>query len=272
MDVVNPEFRPDRVTDHDARVALQRRVAAAARFVDDGLSPADVPPLSEPVPLETTTSPREESVPIVAGIDQAFTDDEAVSAVVALQGDRVLAISTARAPVRIPYVPGLLAFREAPAIVEAVESLPVDPDLFVVDGSGRIHYRQAGLATHLGVLFDCPALGVAKRLLCGAARPGIEGPLPAGERVPIVADPQVEQLADSRADADWPTIGYALQTRQFEDTDRRHVNPVYVSPGHRVSADTAGDLTLALSPRYKLPEPIRLADSVAGTATADPEG
>ena len=133
--------------------------------------------------------------------------------------------------------------------------LSVEPDLALLDGSGRIHYRQAGIATHIGVTFDLPTIGVAKKLLCGTPQKSLDDPLPEGARVAIEAN--------SRVDApDGTVIGYAFQSRQFE-SGNRHINPLIVSPGHRVSAKTAVDLVEQLCAGYKLPEPTRLADAYA---------
>jgi deoxyribonuclease V len=109
----------------------------------------------------------------------------------------------------------------------------------------------------VGVTLDVPSVGVAKNLLCGRPRESTEG-LPAGARVVIEADTDVTTPAGT-------VIGYAVQTRQF-DSPNRHVNPVYVSPGHRVGAATAADLVERLCAGYKLPEPTRLADQYADEA------
>jgi deoxyribonuclease V len=277
MRVVRPEFLPDASASRTEMEALQRDLAADAAFADDlGFDPgvvsldgtvaADQPALDgEQATLgdvDAATEPTEPAPepPVVAGVDQAFTDDRAVSAAVAIQGGEVVARSDGSAPLEMPYVPGLLSFREANAIVDALDGLPVEPDLLVVDGSGRIHFRQAGIATHVGVLYDVPALGVAKNLLCGTPRDPLDDPLPQGERVPIDADDGVEPVNES---GDWPVIGHAVQSRQYPNPERRHVNPLYVSPGHRVGAETTADLVLALSSGYKLPEPTRLADRMA---------
>ncbi|MFW6448997.1 MAG: endonuclease V, partial [Halobacteriota archaeon] len=127
-------------------------------------------------------------------------------------------------------------------------------DAVLIDGNGRLHPRQAGLATHVGVVLDCPTVGVAKSLLCGRPEGPIDG-LDAGESVPILADEAVEAPPGS-------TLGAAVQTRQFEGSSR-HVNPVFVSPGHRVGPATAVELVLAACDGYKLPEPLRLADRYA---------
>ncbi|WP_440771826.1 endonuclease V [Natronorubrum sp. DTA28] len=252
-----PDLAPDGSLERDDMETLQREIADAAVFEDDFAF--DPTALSNP--LATASSPAEP--PIVAGVDQSFLtnadgdQDRALSAVVAMQGGEVIERVHAVTPLEIPYIPGLLAFREGGPILEALEALSVEPDLLLFDGSGRIHFRQAGIATHVGVVRDVPSIGVAKSLLCGTPREETEN-LPAGTRVPIEAN--------SRVDCpDGTLIGYAVQTRQYDSPDR-YINPLYVSPGHRVGPETAADVALALASSYKLPEPVRLADSYADEA------
>ena len=221
---------------------LQREIATAARFTDD--------------PSIDPASPG-----IVAGVDQAFLEERAVSAIVAMRDGEVIERASAVSPLSLPYVPGLLSFREGGPILDAVRELDHDPDLWLFDGSGRIHYRQAGLATHMGVVLDVPSVGVAKGLLCGTPRRSTEN-LPEGARVPIDPDDDVETIGDAGESPGGGPLGYAVQTRQYDSPDR-HVNPVYVSPGHRVGAASAADHAEALCAGYKLPEPIRLADAYA---------
>ncbi|AAG18927.1 MULTISPECIES: endonuclease V [Halobacterium] len=264
MRVVRPEFRPAPGLDTDAMASRQRDIAAVADFADDhGLTPEriglDEPPGEQAALGGATTSG--EAAPVVVGVDQAFRDDEvSVSAAVAIRDGAVIERAAGNAPLDVPYVPGLLAFREGSAVIDALSSLSVEPDLLVVDGSGRIHYRQAGLATHVGVLFDVPAVGVAKSLLCGTPAAALADPLPAGTRVAIEAD-------DSMDAPDGAVVGYALQSRQYPTPETRHINPLYVSPGHRVSAGTAADLVEATCTQYKLPAPTRLADQYAADLT-----
>ena len=244
MDVVAERFRPTRPDSREAMERLQADLAAEAAFVDDGgVTPAGV----------------RSGDALVAGIDQAFLEDRAVSAVVALRGGAVVGREHAVTPLSMPYVPGLLAFREGEPIVAALEALDADPDLLVLDGSGRIHYRGAGIATHVGVCFDVPAVGVAKSLLCGRPRRATNA-LEAGERVPIEAD-------DSMDAPDGTVVGHAYQSRQYPDSTR--INPLYVSPGHRVAAGTATDLVAACGGEYKLPRPTRLADRYADELKAE---
>lgn len=244
MEPVRPEFVPDPSLSRDDMESLQREIAAAATFADD---------------LDFDPARFEEEEPIVAGVDQAFLDDLAVSAIVLSRGGEVIERVHAAVETEIPYIPGLLSFREGSAILAAFEKLSREPDVAFLDGSGRIHYREAGLATHVGVTLDLPAVGVAKRLLCGSPAESLDGKHPEGTRIPILADEAVETVAGGT------TIGYAVQTRQYAAAGR-HVNPLYVSPGHRVSAETAADLVLATTAGYKLPEPTRRADAYADEA------
>jgi len=266
MDVVRPEFVPDPSLSRAEMESLQRDIAAAASFADNHeFDPSRVcghagGKQSSPGQTTLDATDREDS-PIVAGVDQAFRGDDAVSAVVAMQNGEVRERTHAVEPVEIPYVPGLLSFREGGAILSALATLACEPDILLVDGSGRIHFREAGLATHIGVTVDTPAVGVAKSLLCGHPRKPLDEPLPEGARVAIEADEDVTA-------PDGTVIGYAVQTRQY-DSENRYVNPLSVSPGHRVSADTAVDVVLACASGYKLPEPTRLADSYADESKRD---
>jgi deoxyribonuclease V len=237
-------FRPTSGRSREEMEVLQRDIAASARFADD-------------LPFDPVTVGEPEG-PLVAGVDQAFLTDRdpemAVSAVVVRRGDEVVERVHAVSPVEIPYVPGLLAFREGGPILDAFAELETVPDLALFDGSGRIHFREAGLATHVGVALDLPSVGVAKSLLCGTPEREV-GALAAGERVPVRGD---ERMPASAADT---VVGYAYQSRQYPDS--RRINPLYVSPGHRVSAETAVDCVARCGGGYKLPEPTRLADAYA---------
>jgi deoxyribonuclease V len=251
--------------------ALQLDLAEAAVFENDfAFDPSAVAGSAEGT--QTTLgdsgvqSPSADEPPVVAGVDQAFAADgeKAVSAIVVTRGDAVIERVHAVEPTEIPYIPGLLSFREGGAILSAFEALSVRPDLAVVDGSGRIHFRQAGIATHIGVMLDLPAVGVAKNLLCGRPRESLDSYLLEGSRVPIEADDRVTAPEGT-------IIGYAYQSRQYDNPEKRHVNPLYVSPGHRVDAETTTDLVARLCAGYKLPEPTRRADSYADEVKAEVE-
>ncbi|MDS0477716.1 endonuclease V [Natrinema sp. 1APR25-10V2] len=252
-----PDLAPDPGLSRQEMEDLQREIASVAVFEDDFAF--DPGALSNP--LEATATGGEP--PVVVGVDQSFLtnaegeQDRALSAVVAMRGGEIIERVHAVTGLEIPYIPGLLSFREGGPILAALEELDADPDLVLFDGSGRIHFRQAGIATHIGVVRDVPSVGVAKSLLCGAPREDTDG-LPAGSRIPIDAN--------SRVDApDGTLIGYAVQTRQY-DSPNRYINPLYVSAGHRVGPETAADVVLELASSYKLPEPVRLADQYADEA------
>jgi deoxyribonuclease V len=261
MEVVRPEFVPDPALSRDEMEALQRDIAADAVFTDDlSFDPALVcEGDAEQQRLGAEPASSTGDPPLVAGVDQAFVDDRAVSAIVVSRGSDVVERVSAVVDTEIPYIPGLLSFREGGAILAAFEALESDPDLALVDGSGRIHYREAGLATHIGLALDLPTVGVAKSLLCGTPQRSLDEKFPVGVRIPIEADAKVETAEPGTV------IGYALQTRQYANADR-HVNPLYVSPGHRFSAETAADVVEGCCAGYKLPEPTRLADSYADEA------
>ncbi len=140
-----------------------------------------------------------------------------------------------------PYVPGLLSFREVPAVLEVLGMLTTLPQLLICDGQGRAHPRRFGLACHLGLLTDIPCIGVAKTRLLGTHDPVAE------ERGAYAALMDRDEV-----------IGAVLRTRQ-------RVSPVYVSEGHRVSLISAISLTLTCAPRYRLPETTRRADRLAST-------
>ena len=281
--IERPEYLPDPALSREEMESLQRELAAVATFSDDhGLDPAAVAiaegaDLSGEMPAiasndETLDRRTGSSAPVVVGIDQAFRldDEEAVSAAVAFRDGRVIEYAHAVTPLSVPYVPGLLAFREGGPILAALDALSSDPDLLVFDGSGRIHFREAGIATHVGVIHDVPSVGVAKGLLCGEPDEPVDE-RPAGWRTPIRPDDSVETVdgestvpasGDGPASAgSTPVLGYAFQSRQYPNS--RRVNPLYVSPGHRVSASTTVDLVDALCAGHKLPEPTRLADAYA---------
>ncbi len=180
---------------------------------------------------------------LVAGLDisGAFSDGDALAAVVVLKypGLEIVEIQTARVRPPFPYVPGLLSFREIPVLFAALEKLTVEPDLLVVDGHGQAHPRRFGIASHLGVLFDIPAIGCGKSLLVGT-----HGRL--GEVRGSTATLKHKGEA----------IGKAVRTRDG-------VKPVYVSLGHKVDTRSAVRWILAFTTKYRLPEPTRLAHQAA---------
>ncbi|MFI1395576.1 endonuclease V [Streptomyces sp. NPDC020681] len=187
---------------------------------------------------------------LVTGVDVAYDDERDVVAAAAVVLDAAtLAVvdeATAVGRVTFPYVPGLLAFREIPAVLAALESLTSAPGLIVCDGYGLAHPRRFGLASHLGVLTGLPAIGVAKSpFVFTHAELGPRR----GDFAPLLAD-------------DGEEVGRALRTQEG-------VKPVYVSVGHRTTLDNACAHTLHLASRFRLPESTRRADRLCREALAD---
>lgn len=177
----------------------------------------------------------------VAGVDVGFVGGVARAAIAVLRYPEldVVDVGLAKRPVSFPYVPGLLSYREAPAVLAAVEALRVAPDLLLVDGQGIAHPRRLGIASHLGLWLDKPTVGCAKSLLVGR-----HGPL--GDEVGATAE-----VLDRGE-----VVGLALRTK-------RSTRPVYVSIGHKVDLPTAAHYALSCCRGYRLPEPQRQAHLAA---------
>ncbi|MFB9838539.1 endonuclease V [Actinoallomurus acaciae] len=192
-------------------------------------------------PLADLTSAGPQAVRTVAGLDVAYADDRLAAAVVVLDAETLAVVEEATALDRpgFPYVPGLFAFRELPALVDALRALSVTPDLLVCDGHGLAHPKRFGLACHLGVLTGLPSIGVGKTRLVGD-----------------YDEPGDERGAWSPVGDGGQEVGRALRTQTG-------VKPVFVSVGHRADLDTACAMTLRLAPRYRLPETTRRADHLS---------
>ncbi|MCW3147184.1 deoxyribonuclease V [Stutzerimonas stutzeri] len=202
--------------------AMQKSLAAQVRLADD------FPPLR-----------------LVAGVDVGFEEQGQITraAVVLLDAQtlEVVAQSLARIPTSMPYIPGLLSFRELPAVLQALEALPAIPDLIFSDGHGIAHPRRLGIAAHLGVVTGLPTIGVAKKILTGVH-----------DELAAARGSQVE-LRDGKTGE---VLGTVLRSKD-------KVRPLIVSPGNRVSLLSAPRLVMQFVTRYRLPEPTRLADRLA---------
>jgi len=179
----------------------------------------------------------------IAGVDVGFEQNNTITrAAVAVLDYPALTLqeyAIAREPTRFPYVPGLLSFREVPAVLAALEQLSALPDMLLCDGQGIAHPRRLGIASHLGVLLDLPTVGVAKSRLIGShTEPGEEK----GAWQPLLDKGE--------------EIGCVLRTRS-------RVKPLYISPGHRVGLESARHWVLACLTRYRLPETTRWAHRLA---------
>jgi deoxyribonuclease V len=179
----------------------------------------------------------------VAGIDVGFEDEGTITraaiAVLSFPDLKLQERAIARRPTSFPYVPGLLSFREVPAILEALEKLKTPPDLLLCDGQGTAHPRRFGIACHIGLLTDLPAIGVGKSLLVGKHA---EVPDQKAAWTPLLHKSE--------------TIGAALRTRVG-------TKPLYISPGHRMSLEQAIEWVIRCTPKYRLPETTRQAHKLA---------
>ena len=177
----------------------------------------------------------------VAGVDIGLKKDIALASVVVLSFPelRIVESVVTKSPVRFPYIPGLLSFREIPPLLTAFDQLQTEPDLVIVDGQGIAHPRRFGLASHLGLILDKPTIGCAKSRLWGRYE-----------------EPESEQGSYTYLMDKEEVIGAVVRTR-------RNVRVVYVSIGHRISLDSARTWTLACCRGYRLPETTRYAHNAA---------
>lgn len=186
---------------------------------------------------------RFSSIDFVAGVDVGFEQRGAVTrAAVAVLKFPELTLqeyAIARRPTEFPYIPGLLSFREIPAVLDAMERLKRLPDLILCDGQGRAHPRRFGIACHLGVLTDLPSIGVAKSRLVGT-------------HAPLKEDKGSRQALFDKDEV----IGIVLRSRQG-------VRPLYISVGHRIALDTAVEYVLRCITRFRLPETTRASHKLA---------
>ena len=201
--------------------------------------------------LRVMVSLRDDFSPpgLLAGVDVGFEDKNRITraavAVLSYPQLELVEYAIARRPTTFPYVPGLLSFREVPTVLDALEQLSVMPELLLCDGQGVAHPRRLGVASHLGVLLDIPAIGVAKSRLIGSHdEPGEEKgcwtPLYEGEEL----------------------LGCVLRTRT-------RVKPLYISPGHRIGFDSAREMVMNCVTRYRLPETTRWAHRLASGPSPD---
>jgi deoxyribonuclease V len=207
------------------------------------LSPREAIALQRALREHVVIEDRLDGASRVAGVDVGFEDAGATTraavAVLSYPGLELVESAIACRPTSFPYVPGLLSFREIPAVLDALAKLSRAPDLLLCDGQGIAHPRRIGIASHLGLILDIPSIGVGKTRLWG--RHG-EVPQAKGGWTPL-------------RDGD-ETIGAVLRTRAG-------VKPVFVSAGHRVSLATAIRYVMGCVTRYKLPETTRQAHRLA---------
>ena len=177
---------------------------------------------------------------LIAGVDAAFFDNQIVAVAVLYRFPELTLLTSTYVveTVTFDYVPGLLSFREGPAIIKALEKLSPEPDLILFDGQGIAHPCGMGIASHLGVLLDIPTIGVAKSRLVGT-----------------YYEPGPEKGLSSPLLFHGKTVGAVLRTRT-------RVKPVFVSPGHKINIAHSVPLVLNCTTRYRLPEPTKVADNL----------
>ena len=190
----------------------------------------------------------------VAGVDMAINEENemARAAVVLLSYPdmEILERHVYEEPVRMPYIPGLLSFREVPCILGAFARLRQQPDLVMVDGQGIAHPRYLGIASHLGLWLDLPTIGCAKSILRG----------------------HYDEKALSEAAGSWVPLMFKNERVGAVVRTRSHVKPMIISLGHRISLETSIKYVLACSKGYRLPEPTRQADKLSkDNAYQEPE-
>jgi deoxyribonuclease V len=177
----------------------------------------------------------------IAGVDAAFLHDKVIGVACLYKypdlilTEEVYAVTEAL----FSYIPGFLSFREGPAIIKAVKSLKMKPDVILFDGQGIAHPRGLGIASHIGVLLDLPTIGCAKSRLIGEYR-----------------EPGPKKGTWSFLRYNGKTVGAVLRTKD-------NVRPLFVSPGHRIDLRGSLEIILSCIRKYRIPEPLRRADSVS---------
>jgi deoxyribonuclease V len=203
------------------------------------VSPTEAVEIQQRLRLQLDLHSEPERIETVAGIDVSYDkgSDVLFAAIVVMRvaGLQVIDTAGSSAVVPFPYIPGLLSFRECPAVLRAWEKLKVKPDCLMCDGQGIAHPRRFGIASHLGVWLGVPSIGCAKSLLVGEYKePGAKR----GSTAPLVH--RKEQ------------VGVILRTKD-------NTGPVFVSQGHKISLQRAVEVVLACCTKYRIPEPTRQA-------------
>jgi deoxyribonuclease V len=202
---------------------------------------AELRRLQETLARRVRLEPLQRQPETAAGVDAAFAGEEIIAVAVLFDLATLTPVerSVVVARTEIPYIPGLLAFREGPQMAEAVRRLSRRPDLLIVDGQGIAHPKRFGLACHLGVELGIPSIGCAKSRLVGTY---VEPAPECGSRTPLIDRNEM--------------VGAVLRTRS-------NVRAVFISPGHLITIDDAVAMVMGASAGFRLPEPQREADRFA---------
>ncbi|RYE26414.1 MAG: deoxyribonuclease V [Sphingobacteriales bacterium] len=203
------------------------------------LSPAGAVALQQELRDKIQLTPLQKPVTTIAGADISFNkySETVYAGIIVLSYPGLVPIteSTVVSSTKFPYIPGLLGFREVPALLEAWNKLETKPDVLVLDGQGIAHPRRMGIATHFGLVANTPTIGCAKSLLTGKYDEPADLP---GATSPLTDKGEV--------------IGAVLRTK-------RKCNPVYVSPGHLITMQQSIDIIMNCITTYRIPEPTRVA-------------
>lgn len=191
-------------------------------------------------------------VGLVAGADVSYArnNNRLYAAIVIMTFPKLSLVEhkVAQDKVRFPYIPGLLSFREAPVLLKAFKKIGTTPDVVLFDGQGTAHPRGLGLASHMGLFLDIPAIGCAKTLLIGESGPVGKK---AGSFTYLKNKEEI--------------IGAVVRTKSG-------IKPVIISPGHRITLNESINIVLQCVGRYRLPEPIRQAHLLVNKVRTDDLG
>lgn len=204
------------------------------------LSPEEAIERQKELQRLTRLDPLTRPIRTIGGADIAYdqSSDIIYAGIVLLDYEsmEVLLCCSVEDRMQFPYIPGLLSFREIPAIMKAWNNLPYQPDVLMMDGHGIAHPRRVGVATHFGILTGCPTLGCGKTHLLGD-----------------YAELGVEKGSTSVLVDQGETIGHVVRTRE-------NVKQVWISPGHGMSLEQSVEIALHCAREYRIPEPTRQAD------------
>lgn len=169
----------------------------------------------------------------LGGVDHSYSGEKIISVIVVwdVKTEKVVEWKYNVEEVKMPYIPGYLSYRETPSSVKAFELLDKRPDILLVDGNGILHPRKIGIASHLGLLLDMPTIGITKNLLCG-------------------------ELREDTVYIDKEAVGKLIHTKE-------KANPIFVSPGHKISLHSAIEIAKKCLKDHKLPEPLYQAHKIA---------
>lgn len=203
--------------------------------------------ISKAKALQDTLRKRVEVIPLkktpryIAGVDASFPEDKVLAVATLYDYPEMQFIQYAYSVKKgfFPYIPGLLSFREGPAIISAVKKLKIKPDLILFDGQGIAHPNGIGIASHIGVILDIPAIGCAKSRLVG------------------------EFKECNKRKGSWTYMYYRGEKVGVVLRTRGNVKPVFVSPGHMIDIKTSLEIVMRCISRYRIPEPLRSADHLS---------